>query len=384
MHAEDPRDRTSAGELDPVRRAAFAQDLTRALTAHCPGSRAELRGSLARGTADAYSDIDIAWTVPGDRFGTCLAAVPGVLEAVSPLDSLRTDPESRNSRERRLLFAAFRGLPLFWRVDLEIRASPGAHRSGHGQDVPATDGDDWSRPASALANAVAATKAVLRGQPQNAQGLLERGLRRGDAPDGGSGRWFDDIRRLADTAADREPGLRPLADRVLRLAEGHRAQLMWWTFPADVRERIDALVLAGRTIQAVHAMRECGIEPRPELHTCVDVLEGRHRALADRMPPSPRHDVDALAAAAGALPRAPVAVEAVRDGDTRGWIVVLTAVLARPWESVALADFRIGAAGTGEAERTGRELAERLGVPFRFAGPDEPDEGAPRWWDGRV
>ncbi|MFF1646970.1 hypothetical protein [Streptomyces sp. NPDC058240] len=78
-----------------------------------------------------------------------------------------------------------------------------------------------------------------------------------------------------------------------------------------------------------------------------------------------------------------MAVEAVWDGDTRGWIVVLTAVLARPWEGVALAGFRIGAAGTGEAERTGRELAERLGVPFRFAGPDEPDEDAFRWWDGR-
>ncbi|WP_405711557.1 MULTISPECIES: hypothetical protein [unclassified Streptomyces] len=76
-----------------------------------------------------------------------------------------------------------------------------------------------------------------------------------------------------------------------------------------------------------------------------------------------------------------MAVEAVWDGDTRGWIVVLTAVLARPWESAALADFRIGAAGTGEAARTGRELAERLGVPFRFASPDEPDEDAPRWWD---
>ncbi|MEU2839775.1 hypothetical protein ABZ776_22115 [Streptomyces sp. NPDC007076] len=379
MNGEEPRRGTGEGELDPVRRAAFARELMRALAAHCPGSRAELRGSLARGTSDAYSDVDLAWTVPGDRFDACLASVREVLEAVRPLDSLRTDPESRDSRERRLVFAAFRGLPLFWRVDLEIAASPAARGEGHS----AAHGDDWSPYASALANAVAATKAVLRGQPQNAQGLLERGLRRAGAPDGPSGRWFDDICRLAGTAAAREPALSPLADRVLRLAGSHLAQLLWWTFPAGVRERVDELVLAGRDIQAVHAMRESGIEPRPGLHLCMGVLTGRHHALADRMPPPPRHDVDTLVAAAGALPRAPVAVEAVWDGDTQGWIVVLTAVPARPWEGVALADFRIGEAGTGEAVRTGRELAERLGVPFRFAAPDEPDVDAPRWWDGR-
>ncbi|MGW9120484.1 hypothetical protein ACWGRV_28395 [Streptomyces sp. NPDC055663] len=379
ISGENPRDGAGEGGLDPARRAAFAQDLLRALTAHCPGSRAKLRGSLARGTADAYSDIDIVWTVPGDRFAPCLAAVRDVLESVAPLESLRTDPDARNSRERRLLFAAFRGLPLFWRVDLEVVSSPPAP----GESRPASCGDDWSGLASALANAVAATKAVLRGQPQNAQGLLERGFRRIDAPDGVSGRWFADIRRLAETAARREPGLRPLADRVLRLTDSHRAQLLWRTLPAAVRERVDELVLAGRNIQAVQAMRESGIDPRPELHECVEVFDGRQRELADRLPPPAPRDVGTLAGAAGALPRDPVAVEAVWDGDTWGWIVVLTAVLAEPWESVALAGFRIGAAGTGEAARTGRELAARLGIPFRFASPDEPDEDAPRWWDVR-
>ncbi|WP_443051091.1 nucleotidyltransferase family protein [Streptomyces sp. JV185] len=155
MNGQDARDGACA--LDPARRAAFVRELMRALTAHCPGSRVELRGSLARGTADPYSDIDLAWTVPGDRFDDCLAAVREVLEAVRPLDSLRTDPESRNSRERRLVFAAFRGLPLFWRVDPEIVASPAADGRGH----VAEHGDDWSPYASALANAVAATKAFV-------------------------------------------------------------------------------------------------------------------------------------------------------------------------------------------------------------------------------
>ncbi|MEU6013303.1 hypothetical protein ABZ826_04340 [Streptomyces sp. NPDC047515] len=213
----------SADDLDPARRDAFAQALLHALAAHCPGSRAELKGSLTRGTADAYSDIDLVWTVPDDRFDSCVAAAGDVLEEVRPLDSLRTDPELRNSRERRLLFAAFHGLPLFWRVDLEIGAASVAPPAGHDRDVLAAHDDDWSRPASALANAVAATKAVLRGQPRTARGLLERGFRRVDAPEAVTGQWGADIGRLAETAADREPGLRPLADRVMRLAADHLA-----------------------------------------------------------------------------------------------------------------------------------------------------------------
>ncbi|MDF6041801.1 hypothetical protein LRD69_06420 [Streptomyces sp. JH14] len=94
------------------------------------------------------------------------------------------------------------------------------HCSGSRAELrsPAACGDDRSRPASAPADAVAATKAVLRGQPQTAQGLLERGSRRIGAPDTVTGSWPDDIGRLAEAAAAREPGLQPLADRVVRLA----------------------------------------------------------------------------------------------------------------------------------------------------------------------
>ncbi|MCX4678039.1 hypothetical protein OG413_22445 [Streptomyces sp. NBC_01433] len=72
-----------------------------------------------------------------------------------------------------------------------------------------------------LPNAVAAVKAVLREQPQTALGLLKRGFRRIDAPDTVTGDWPADITRLARTAAAREPGLGPRADRVARLVERH-------------------------------------------------------------------------------------------------------------------------------------------------------------------
>lgn len=213
------------GNFDPARRTALAQELLSALRSHCTGSRAEPRGSLARGTADAYSDIDLVWIVPDGRFDDCVTAVPDLLGTVRGVASLRVDPDLQNSRKRRLLFADFDGLPLFWRLDLEVVALSVADRPGYDQGNPAARGDDWSRPASALANAVAAVKAVLRGQPQTARGLLERGFARIGVVDAVSGDWFADITRLAEAAAAVEPARGPLAERVVRLAADHRADL---------------------------------------------------------------------------------------------------------------------------------------------------------------
>ncbi|MET9531457.1 nucleotidyltransferase domain-containing protein [Streptomyces sp. NPDC006649] len=219
-----------AMDLDPVRRAVFAQELRIALAAQCPGSVAVLRGSLARGTADAYSDIDLAWTVPDAQFEACVAAVEACLGAVRPVVSLRSDPDFQRSCSRRLLFLAFRDMPLFWRLDLEVaavsdeQAGPAGAGPGGGPHPP--DGGspavvrdpEWSLAASALANGVAVVKAVLRGQQEVAAELLERGLRRVGASGSASGRWRADVARLADAAARHEPAQRPLADQVRRLA----------------------------------------------------------------------------------------------------------------------------------------------------------------------
>ncbi|WP_327295828.1 nucleotidyltransferase domain-containing protein [Streptomyces sp. NBC_01197] len=222
-----------AMDLDPARRAAFAQELRNALAAQCAGSVADLRGSLARGTADPYSDIDLVWTVPDAQFEPCAAAVGPCLGVVRAVVSLRSDPDTqRNSQwpfRRRLLFLAFRDMPLFWRLDLEIAAvadeSAGPVRAGTGEDRAQDGGSaaavwdpEWSLAASALANAVTVVKAVLRGQPEVAVGLLERGLRRVGASGSASGRWRADVVRLADAAARNEPAQRPLANQVKRLA----------------------------------------------------------------------------------------------------------------------------------------------------------------------
>ncbi|GAA3370086.1 hypothetical protein GCM10020367_15320 [Streptomyces sannanensis] len=161
-----------------------------------------------------------------------------------------------------------------------------------------------------------------------------------------------------------------------------RSTTLWDRLPEPVRERVDAEVVQRQLIRAVRVIRESGIEPVPGLAGCQILIAERTELLADRLVPLPPRDPDTLAARVGGLPRPPVAFEAVWDGDTQGWIVDLLAILADPWEEVPLASIR-GLEQSDEATATGRELAARFRVPFHFASPGEPDDRAPRWWDGR-
>ncbi|WP_345105872.1 nucleotidyltransferase family protein [Streptomyces drozdowiczii] len=204
-------------------RAALAHEVCLALKTGCPGSRAELTGSLGSGTADAFSDIDIAWVVPDARFPDCLARTAGVLGAVRPVDSVRIDPDFYRSDRRRLLFVRFAGVPLFWRLDLDVRAASVADAPHYDVGNPAARArdDEWSRPASALANAIGAVKAVARKRDDEGRGLLDRGFARIGEDDRAGGAWADDVARLARAAALRESSLSDLAAQVTALAAQH-------------------------------------------------------------------------------------------------------------------------------------------------------------------
>src|SRR5881227_2663179 len=142
--------------MNPEEREIVVGEVRAALVSSCPGSRVELRGSLADGTADVYSDIDLAWTVPDERFGAAVASVPGVLGGLRPLESVRSDPGCQCSSKRRLLFVLFADLPLFWRLDLEIWAASAEGGTGGTADTADTTdaadelgaagaaGADWS------------------------------------------------------------------------------------------------------------------------------------------------------------------------------------------------------------------------------------------------
>lgn len=202
--------------LDPTLRDALAQRIPAALTEAAPGSTALLRGSLAEGRSDAYSDIDLLWEVPDDLFPACAARIAEILGAVRPLESLRLDRDFQHSDRRRLVFARFAGLPLFWRVDLDLFAQSAHRDPSCDAHNPAARGSDGSAAHSALMIAVAAMKALLRDQPDAARQLLERGYERVDLPLP-AGSPQDLILDLCSSIAKMDPSQVELAQRVLAL-----------------------------------------------------------------------------------------------------------------------------------------------------------------------
>jgi hypothetical protein len=169
---------------------------------------------------------------------------------------------------------------------------------------------------------------------------------------------------------------------------------LWRALSSQVRAQVDALVMKGHKLQAVKVIRDSLEEPRPGLYECMDLVAERFEDLGERFTRSPTAplDLDELTAKVEALPQRPAAIEAVWDGDSEGWMVDLMAVAIEPRAEYRLATVQHGTdirlfngdvppwPEAQEAGIIGRGLAERFGVPFHFASPDEPDF-APRWWD---
>ena len=143
-----------------------------------PDSEALLRGSLAGNSADQYSDIDVLWEVPNSHFGSSIDDLKEVLSRVHPVESLRWDPDTQGPERRRLAFVRFKGVPLFWRLDFEIHAKSTNRDREFEPHISKSESSKWSLTESALMNAVAAAKAHLRDNDDEAKQLLLRGYRR--------------------------------------------------------------------------------------------------------------------------------------------------------------------------------------------------------------
>ena len=141
--------------LDSAERASLAASVVRALSEWTFESTSGLRGSLAIAAADPYSDIDVFWELPDAGFEEGIDRLDEILGNVAPLDSLRSDPMLQHSDKRRLLFAQFADVPLFWRVDIEVFAKSISRDESYDLDNPMVRGDEWSLTESALMNAVA-------------------------------------------------------------------------------------------------------------------------------------------------------------------------------------------------------------------------------------
>ncbi|WP_328395258.1 hypothetical protein OHS70_08390 [Streptomyces sp. NBC_00390] len=171
----------------------------------------------------------------------------------------------------------------------------------------------------------------------------------------------------------------------------------WWELlPAGIREQVDGYVLQDARMQAIRIVYETGRAHGLGLIDAQLVVYDRYLHHGDRIARTPDCplDLESLAARAAGAPGRVVAIEAVWDGDTvHDWFVDLLAVTADPADEHRLATIYRDAAvrhlgdedrGTlhpsaAAADRAGRALATHLSVPFHFAGPDTPDDQAPRW-----
>ena len=154
-------------------------EVVTALVRTIPGSCVLWQGSPGAGTSDAYSDIDLAWIVPDAEFERAVAETAAALGRIAPLVEARAKPQLARSRRRRLLFVRFADMPLLWHLDLDVRCASIADDGSFDSDDPdARSEDGWSRPASALANAIAAVKALGRGRTDFALGTLSLGFER--------------------------------------------------------------------------------------------------------------------------------------------------------------------------------------------------------------
>ena len=175
-------DPVAAMNLDPSVRLSLANAVTRALEEAIVDSAAGLRGSLARGTSDPYSDIDVFWELLDSLFHGAIDDLPEILASVGPIESTRADPLLQNSDKRQLLFVQFADVPLYWRVDIEVFAVSIGRDDAYDLDNIDARGDHWSLTHSALANGVAALKSLLRGDTERARESLRNAYARIDQP----------------------------------------------------------------------------------------------------------------------------------------------------------------------------------------------------------
>ncbi|MFF3942327.1 hypothetical protein [Streptomyces phaeofaciens] len=171
----------------------------------------------------------------------------------------------------------------------------------------------------------------------------------------------------------------------------------WWDLlPAGIREQVDGYVLQDALFPAIRLVWQAGRAAGLDLPDAQRVVNERCIHHGDRIARTPDDplDLDSLAALAAGAPGRVVVVEAVWDGDTvHDWFVTLLAVTDGPEADHHLATVYRGRAvrhldgedsgalhpSAAVADRVGRALAARLGVPFHFASPHTADDEAPRW-----
>jgi hypothetical protein len=164
---------------------------------------------------------------------------------------------------------------------------------------------------------------------------------------------------------------------------------LWADLSGELRTEIDDWLIDGHFLRAVMALRgKSGLTPVPGINEGKGLVGYRTALLHERglLKPPPEYTVDGMLGDLAERDLTPVAIEITWDGDSRGWQTELCVIVADPrFHLVALGRFVPHVDRTesvrDEAMRKGRELADRLGVPFYFPLPDEPDVDQLHWWE---
>ncbi|MBN9685197.1 MULTISPECIES: hypothetical protein [unclassified Corallococcus] len=165
---------------------------------------------------------------------------------------------------------------------------------------------------------------------------------------------------------------------------------------ADLLSEADALIMSGETIRAIRFLKErmqCGLSDAVELldirsQELEEINESwRQSKLAYRQTLTPEYWRTHALASMEALPRPPLALEALWDGDSFGWMLELNAILpgasrAHPrFTAVCLVLMRGPSDHMIEvALETGRIAQERWKIAL-YLPSHEPSIDTPRWWD---
>jgi hypothetical protein len=141
---------------------AFGHAVRISLSTYLAPADVQFRGSMADGTFDEFSDVDIRASVSIPLDGLFFAGLEGYLTKHFGPALIRYDPDYRNATTIQDIRFSFYDLPIFWRVDLLVESDCDSGRK-YPDPFP-----DWDTGSSALMNVIWALKYSGRGKLDDA------------------------------------------------------------------------------------------------------------------------------------------------------------------------------------------------------------------------
>ncbi len=136
----------------------FANNLHRELACYLAPAEVSFRGSIASGTYDSYSDVDLFASVQVPLDNPFYSSLEEHLISLYGPALIRYDPEDRPNPRVQTMFITFYQLPLFWRLDLTL------HSGIHTEKKFPDPFPSWNPCISALMNILWAVKSEKRHQ----------------------------------------------------------------------------------------------------------------------------------------------------------------------------------------------------------------------------